>query len=395
LPANATTIVTAAADGALILTANKRLSRHLSATFDQQMQTIGRTVWSTPQIISFDGWLRRCLMELGEDWRLLDGFAALRLWETLIERDSDGGEFELLQLAATARKAQEAYRLLIAYDCGLDQLPLTEDQRVFNRWQQAYRQECRKQQWLDRAELPKLIFAAIEDGRLALPKQVVLTGFDQWSPELEALQRLQQKQGGQLQKYFPSATDSVVYRTPCADPRQEAENAARWARRLLDQGATSIGVVVSDLQSRRLEIERIFRSQIEPAAALQLQDNEAAFSLSLGAPLLDQGPIHAAFELLSVGFRLPIDQASFLLRTPYMGGSQREADVRAQLDTRLRSFRQQQVSLKRLGELARDDDRAPLAAEHFSRLLKASSDSKLRLPGDWAAEFDRLLLSVA
>ncbi|HEY5674618.1 MAG TPA: PD-(D/E)XK nuclease family protein [Malonomonas sp.] len=395
MPEPVSKLITAAADGALILTANKRLSRHLRTTFDRQMQRSGKTVWPTPQILDFDGWLRRSIADLGEFWRLLDGFPALRLWETLIEKESAGSELELLQQAATARKAQEAYRLLVAYDCRLDAFPLTEDQRVFNRWQQAYRDECRKHQWLDRAELPALIYQAIEAGRLNLPAKVLLTGFDQWGPELEGLRQLQQKLGGQLLDHQPEPfAVTTLQRVACADPHQEVLQAARWTRQLLDQGVTSIGIVVTDLQARRQEIERVFRNQIEPAAALQLDDAEAAFSLSLGAPLLEQGPIHAALEILASGFRLAIDQASFLLRTPYLGGSQLEADSRARLDSRLRSFRQQQVSLKRLRELSMQDDRAPLAAEQFERLHKAAADNREQLPGDWAAEFDRLLLSV-
>ncbi len=388
-------IISAAADGALILTANKRLARHLGAAFDRQMQLEGKIVWPTAQIISFDGWLRRCLMELGESWRLLDGFPALRLWETLIEQESAGSNLELLQLAATARKAQEAYRMLIAYDCQLDGGSLTEDQRVFSRWQRAYREECRKHQWLDRAELPKLVFQAIETGRLTLPPLVLLTGFDQWSPELEGLRQVQVATGGQLQECRPQPdNETSLQRTPCADPHQEVEMAARWTRQLLDQGAESIGIVVTDLQARRQEIERVFRNQIEPLAAQQLQDDEAAFSLSLGAPLLEQGPIHAALEILAAGFRLSIDAAGSLLRSPYLGGSQHEADSRARLDCQLRSFRQQQIGLKRLVELAKIDDRALVAAEQFSLLLNAAADSSNRLPGEWAAEFDRLLLSV-
>ncbi|NOY14085.1 MAG: hypothetical protein GXP51_10585 [Deltaproteobacteria bacterium] len=166
------------------------------------------------------------------------------------------------------------------------------------------------------------------------------------------------------------------------------------ARGLLDRGADSIGIVVPDLQARRKQIERVFRQQIDPPADLQLQDNEAAFSLSLGAPLLEQGPIYAALQILGSGFQLSIDQAGFLLRTPYLGGSQREADRRAQLDSWLRSFRQQQISLKKLHELAAHEDRAAGAANIFSRLLKAVETRERLHPGEWAGRFAQQLQAV-
>lgn len=385
-------IITAAAGGALVLTANKRLARHLVAAYDTRMQTAGKSVWATPQIISFDGWLHRCLAELGESWRLLEGFAALRLWEQRIEKQSAGSELELLQLAATARKAQEAHQWSIAYDCQPEDYPQTEDQQVFRGWQKAYQQECRKHHWLDRAELPSLIFTAMTEGRLPLPEKVLLAGFDQSTPELEELRRMVEQAGGRLTEVQPEVSaDARIGRYLCNDPRQEIKLAARWARGLLEQGATSIGIVVPDLQARRQEIERVFRQQIDPTADLRLQDDEAAFSLSLGAPLLEQGPIHAALQILGAGFRLTIDQAGFLLRTPYLGGSQSGADQRALLDSRLRSFRQQRISLKKLGELAAHDDRAETAAKIFNLLLKTNENTARCLPGEWAGRFAQQL----
>ena len=56
----------AARQGNLILTANKRLSRHLHDDFDQRMLSAGKTAWDSPQIFSFEGWLLKCLGELGK-----------------------------------------------------------------------------------------------------------------------------------------------------------------------------------------------------------------------------------------------------------------------------------------------------------------------------------------
>jgi len=388
-------IITRAATGALVLTVNKRLARHLISAYDNRMQAEGKAVWATPQIISFDAWLHRCLADLGEAWRLLDGFPALRLWERLIERKTAGSSLELLQLAATARKAQEAHQWTISYGCSLDDLPLTEDQRVFLTWQKAYRHECQNHHWLDRAELPALVFSALSEGRLPVPAEILLVGFDQSTPELEELRRVVELAAGTAAE-IESECDpqSRIGRFACADSHQEVESAARWARGLLEQGATSIGIVVPDLQTRRRQIERIFRQQIDPAADLRLQDDEVAFSLSLGAPLLEQGPVHAALQILSAGYRLSSDQASYLLRTPYLADSRSEADRRASFDGWLRSFRQQQFSLKKLGELAAQKERAPAAAKIFSLLLKVNEQSRTLLPGEWAGRFAQELQAV-
>jgi probable DNA repair protein len=388
-------IITAAQNGALILTANNRLSRHLAAAFDEQMQADGKAVWQTPQIISFDGWLHRSLAELGESWRLLEGFPALRIWEQLIEQDSAGSELELLQVAATARKAQEAHNWSVAYSCSLKSFSLTEDQQVFSRWQQAYKKTIAEQGWLDRSELPFFICQALSDGRLLAPTAVLLVGFDQLSPELLELERTLNQLNVACRFLQPEAVPQTAMQLyPCAEPRQEVLAAARWARNLLEQGEGKIGVVVPDLQTRRKEIERIFRQQIDPAADLNLLDQETAFSLSLGAPLLEQGPVYAALEILSVSYHLSLDKASFLLRTPYLGGGVTEAERRAAFDSRLRTFRQQRISLKKLAELAGLEQRSEKASKIFTGLLKAVENRERLLPGEWAARFSQQLQSA-
>ncbi|SHI72728.1 probable DNA repair protein [Malonomonas rubra DSM 5091] len=388
-------IIGAAEKGALVLTANKRLARHLMAAFDQQMQGNGLQVWPTPQIISFEGWLHRCLAELGQGWRLLEGFRARRLWERLIEADSVGSERELLQVSATAREALKAHQLSVAYDAEPVFSQLTEDQQVFSRWQQKYQDECRRHNWLDRAELPAVVFQAMVNGQLPLPQSLLLVGFDQQAPELDALTCLVKEQGGKVvQPQQAMKEGAVIGRYAAIDPQHEVLAAARWARKLLEQGATSIGVVVPDLQKRRKEVERVFRSQIDPAAVLGLQEQESRFSLSLGSPLAEQGPVHAALQILAVGYRLTIEQVSFLLRTPYLGGSRSEADKRALFDTRLRSFRQQQIGLKNLADLAAKDERAEKAAAIFSKLQQDVENSERLLPGEWAGYFAQQLQSV-
>ena len=391
-----TRLIQAAADGALILTSNKRLARYLRSAYDSEMQQQGKSVWQTPQIVSLDGWLRQGLVALGKSWRLLDGFPAVRLWEEIIEGDSAGSELELLQLPATARRALEAHQLLTEYGCQLDGQPLTEDQQAFLRWQHKYQALCQRHQWLDSSEVPGLIVDAIRAGTLAVPRQLLLAGFDQLSPGLQSLQRIVEQQGRPAEVVRADVPISGCVKCyPCSDRTSEIEMAARWTRGLLEQGADSIsiGIVVPHLTTRPSQVERLFRGQIDPAASLTPGGDDASFSLSLGTPLAEMGPIHAALEILSTDFRMDIEQAGFLLRTPYLGGSRSEADSRSQLDARLRSFRQQTFGLKRLATLA-TDNRAVTVAGCFQTLIEFLSTGGRRQPGEWAGLFDKLLQAV-
>jgi probable DNA repair protein len=388
-------IVNAAASGALVLTSNKRLSRHLRTAYDRRMQALGKQVWPTPRIYSLDAWLDRMFSELGEGWRLLQGPPLKRLWEQIIEADSAGSDKELLQLSATADKASQAAQLLSEYGVSLDSSALTEDQRVFKKWLLSYREICAEQGWLDRSALAELVFESLHREELCCPKSLILSGFDQLSPLLLKLCRLIEASGGEVEEIgidLAAASRSGLY--AASDPQHEIEQAARWARGLLEQGAESIGIVVTDLQARRSAIERIFRDQIDPQAILRLSEEESAFGLSLGMPLIEQGPIYAALEILAVGRQLSLDQLSFLLRTPYLQASLAEADSRAIFDSRLRSFRQQSFRLTRLVEMAKTDNQALKFAVCLETLAACQGESRRRMPGQWAAQFAETLSNV-
>ncbi len=381
-------ILAAVAGGSVVLTANKRLARHLRTAYDNRMQAAGKSVWTTPQIYSYPVWLNLCLTELGEDWRLLAPHQALRLWEQLIEDSCRGSELELLQVGKTAEKAYEAFQALTEHGASLHGRFLTDDQRIFQRWFELFTAQLETRNWLDQSQLPARICQALQAGELGLPQELLLVGFDQLPPGAEQLQVTCESLGGKCEAVELRTDRSPrVHIEAAQDAEHEIELAARWARLLLDQGATSVGVVVPDLQVRRRSLERIFRDQLDPAATPGLQDEEARFGLSLGGPLAEQGIIHAAIALLTCGPQLTLDEAAYLLRTPYLTGSQREADSRALLDRRIRAFRQQQISLHRLTSLADQSESLASFAAICGQLKQFLNNTKSELPGAWAERF--------
>ena len=380
-------IISALADGALVLTVNKRLFRHLRDSFDQQMLAEGKCVWSTPQIISYEAWLSQCLSALGEEWRLLSTQQQQCLWEQEIITSTRGSHLELLQLSKTAEKALQAHHLLNQYDLSLEDQQLTEDQKIFYSWQQKYLHRCQQHQWLDHSDLPGRIISALEQGQIKTPEQVFFLGFDQFSPKLLQLIDTLRSNGTCCEVM---TTESGEVKTTCfaaQDSLSECEAAARWARHLLDNGADSIGVVVPDLQSRRRQIERIFRQQIDPTATISLDDELSIFSLSLGGGLADQGVVHAALEFLGVERQISLEQISFLLRSPYLGGAEQEADARAQFDKKLRSFRQQNFTLTGLISLLAEKPELNVFLDFVKSVNNRQQIKDMVLPGVWAVRF--------
>lgn len=391
-------LLDAAAQGELVLTVNKRLARHLQQLFAQRMAEQGATAWQTPVICSLESWLQRCLVELGEDWRLLSPFAVQRLWEEVIEEDLTRCGLGLLQVPAAAKQAVDAYRLLQEYGAELESFPLTEDHQAFVRWRQLYLARRQQGQWLDATLLPEVICQGLRSGELTTPKAVWLVGFDEVTPRVEKLWQGLSQTGCLVQQLPPSQSPvGERLRLPCADAATEVRQAARWARGLLEAGEDGVGLVVTDLNQYRLLIERIFREELDPEALLRLDDEEDRFSLSLGTSLAEQGPVTAALELLAAGANLSLDQLSFLLRSPYLRGSLSEGHNRARLDRAIRSLRVDRLSRSRLQALCRKGEKrfagctSPLFADLLDALARGEGGSKRRPASDWARQFTQTL----
>ena len=384
----------AAASGALVLTANKRLFRYLRELFDEWMLERGKQVWSTPLIFSYEGWLSKCLDDLGESWRLLNQYQEKYLWGQQIESASRGTSLELLQISKTAEKAVHAHHLLNEYGLDLRHQALTEDQRMFVLWQDHYRSLCEKNSWIDLSDLPQRICKALKEKLIGLPQRLLLVGFDQLTPGLKLLRETATELGSLCEVDMPTAVDSDVKLYKARDKQHEIESIARWTRHLLEQGATSIGIVVPDLQQQRRQIERIIRDQVDPQAAPLLSDEETAFSLSLGTPLAEQGVIHAALAFLHVGPVVSGDQFSFLLRTPYLGGYGKEADARALFDQKIRSYKQQTFKLSMLINQVRKTSGLSLFSSSLEQMQQLYGLKNHATPGYWAEQFANFLKAI-
>jgi len=380
--------------GALVLTANRRLFRYLRDLYDEGMLHRGRSAWPPPQLLSYEAWLQRCLAELGEQWRLITPLQLQYLWEQQIDQASRAAGLDLLQVPRTAERAIQAYRLLNEYELELEPLDLTEDQDVFRKWLTSFQKLAAEHQWLDKSQLARRIRDAFRARELTAPVQVKLVGFDQLPPGLLMLQQFLVEAGCSCEEVaLGDGPAQDIIRFGARDRTGEVEAAACWARALLDSGEAAIGVVVPDLTRRRQEIERVFRAQIDPLGATRLNDEDAVFSLSLGGPLSDQGVIHAALEILQVGRVVTLEQASFLLRSPYLGKVQGEEDRRALFEVQLRGYDQQRFATQ---TLARQAEKAGL--RDFSRILQLLSgpdpSAKKKAPGVWCECFANLLRDI-
>lgn len=378
-------VISAAADGAVILTANKRLYRHLRTLYDRYMLARQARVWPSASIFSYDAWQLHQFDGLDQSGRLLSSLQQRYLWENLIAAATQGTALELLNLERTAEMAVSAHNLLSEYDVALKNQKLTADQQMFLGWRTSYLELCARQQWLDQGSLPARILQAFECGEIPLPDKILLVGFDQLPPGAVKLQDLMHSRAKVCDQVDTLAgTTGSIIRCAADDEGDETERMARWVHHLLEQGADSIGVVVPDLQRRRSLIERVLKRQIDPQGTVTF-DETAVFGLSLGSPLANEGVVAAALACLDAGFRLSLDQASFLLRTPFISGSIREKDRRALFDRHLRSLQQGRFSLNSLIQLTGSFGGMPLFQRFLSSFKAAARN--LATAEKWADIF--------
>ena len=183
-------LLDALADGAVVATGNARLSRSLLADYERRMLAAGRTAWATPAILPLTAWLldryaEAALHAAAPLPRLLAAEQEDQVWAAIIRQDGDA----LLRVDATARRARAAWKLL--QDWRLDladrRFEDNENTAAFRQWALRFRAHCTKHGQTSESELPGLLAPLIARGHLPLPERLLLVGFYEREPALEAL----------------------------------------------------------------------------------------------------------------------------------------------------------------------------------------------------------------
>jgi ATP-dependent helicase/nuclease subunit B len=396
-------IIAAMQADATLVTASQRLARHLASTYGVAQQTQGAVVWEAPDILPWQQWLERFwqesfgLLDADTPQLLLSDFQEQTLWEEVIRAaDSE----PLLQVPAAARSAREAWQLLHAWKLSIprSQESVSEDVSAFARWARAYGQRCTDGHWLDSARLADAVRNAIAAGRLTPPRNLIIAGFDELTPQQEELLRAMRAAGVTVTPLTPAEQTARVARVGYDDRRTEIHAAAAWARAALEAGQARIGVVVPDLSVQRATVVRLFDEALQPTALLPGAEMVRPYNVSLGEPLATWPVIHAALRVLEFGTgSLPVARLGTLLRSPFLAGATSEASARAQLDALLRQEGEDTVSISALLRRAQAELAKPqAAAPQLHAQLRVWRDniparSKQFVPSAWSEQFAALL----
>ncbi|HEY6280906.1 MAG TPA: PD-(D/E)XK nuclease family protein [Burkholderiales bacterium] len=389
-------LIQAAEQGAILITPNRRLARAIKHEFDAEQIKRGCSVWPAADILPYSAFLERSWSELARFERsatLLSAEQEIALWERVIA-GSPQGEI-LLNPAATARQAREAWAIRHAFriDFARYAAMLDEDGAAFRSWAKRYGKTCAEKNWLDGARLADAIAAA---GKALKPRNIVLYGFDQLSPQQQEFFKALAAAGGNVSEAEPETNAATAVRAIFPDSEAELYAVASQIKQMLaQQPDTRIGVVVPDLAARRSDIVRIFDDVLQPARVVSSSRERARpYNVSLGLALTEYPLVASALLILELARgELALDDTGSMLRSPFLAAAEQEFTLRALLDARLRECGRPTVTLKML---AREAQGAPQLAARLAVWIKLAVEARKakQPPSAWSVVFQQLLGSL-
>ena len=385
--------------GVTVLTPNRRLAAWLQAEFAHHQLARGGVLWETPDILPFAAMVERAWDEALHTGagaalpHLASPMQQQALWEEAI-----GAPAALLSPHAAATQCREAWGLLHAWRLGnrLEAHAGGEDARAFVEWSRRYARELRGHGLTDSAQLPDLAMELLAKGAVRPPGDVALFGFDIVTPQMSDFLRALAAAGCRLLTVASTSRQAQGVRVELPEAKDELEAAARWARARLERGARRIGVVVPDLTARRSQVQRVFATTLRPSHLVARDEALLPFDLSLGRPLAELPLVADALQILALaGPDIAFEDASRVMRSPFLAAAQTELAVRSRLDARLRQRAPARLGLDALLRLCGSDKapRAPLllgALERLAAFRKSNLFSPVA-PSAWARAFSEAL----
>lgn len=398
-------LVVAMEEGAQVVTATRRLARRLRLNFAKRQRDKGQAVWNTPDVVPWREWLSRLWGEIaethpnGERQRLLNAAQERALWEDVVHRAT--ADHPLLRSGEAAASAQIAWERLKAWQIPLSALDSrsTPETIIFRDWLTSYRHRCREGGWIDTPLLAEHCAVNLLRFEKSFSTSLCFAGFDEFTPQQESfLQRLTEA-GCVVDRWMPTVVGTSSVRREFPRVEEELTAAARWARELLTrEPEASVGIVVPDLPALRTRVQRIFDDIVAPGSVLPGEGiSRVAYGLSLGCGLMEYPIVVAATVVLELAAgEISYDRLSYLLRSPFVGGTPREASARALVDAHFRRAGELVWGLPEINalfaQLADGRWQDLRITELMSRFTETQRNlPKHALPSRWSAHYQALL----
>ncbi len=387
--------------GAEIVTANRRLARHLGTLYGEQQAARGRSVWRTPAIHAWPDWLSRLIDRSGASADLPARISPAQseiLWERALRRQI---EDPLVRTAWLVRQMREAWDRL----CGW-QVPLSEcrraartaDQHLFARAATDYTMLLVQDNWIDDAGSARLAMGLVCAGKVRVPARLVLTGFDRLFPAAADLFDRLRDAGTDVQSCASVVSKPQRHLAAFETEDAELRGAGAWARAVVEADpASRVGIVVTNIAEDPAAVARLVREGAVPGWQYAACTLAGQVNVSLGSRLSDFPAV--AVALLALRWLVEdvrTRDVSLLLTSALLGSG--VDGGRARLELRLRELPDRYWTPARLlgalsGHGAADDQ------ADWQQRITAFGTTRGRLPrrappSAWAELFDATLAGL-
>lgn len=384
------------AAGGTIVTATHRLARQIRQRHDRARAATGARAWPAADVLPLDAWLRRtwdsiALGDLPLGRRLLSDEESRLVWRGVLATDGQ----DRLDAGVVVPLVAGGWRLCQSWGVSASSLrdaADSDDAKLFAGWVRAYASELRRQSWMDAAGLLGALGREGQgfgrDGRVAGGAPLGFAGFEPWTPALDSL-------AGNLRAVgIPVGLIDTRRRqgTPCVvvarDDTDELARAFTWAASHAGRDAAiPPAIVIPDLEQHAARVRRVGLDILAPGWRLQ-EPAVRPLALAVGRQLADYPIVFCALNLLElVAGDITFDQASQLIRSPYVAGAGAERGGRAQAEIELRRIPLDRLGLPDLMPML--GRRAPDAARRWQQAAALAAPVRARRlpPGQWAGLF--------
>jgi ATP-dependent helicase/nuclease subunit B len=384
-----TEILTHLTGGDTLVVPSRQRAVAVTTAYSASMLHAGKQVWSTPDVLPWSAWVKRCLDEARAQGRpvprRLSAMEDWLLWQEAVHEAC--ASYQVLMPDAMIEPVRRAVALLEDYGLALPDA-LTPEAAVLQSSVQHFRRRSRELQVLGNTSWRDVV-EYLQPGA-----RVLLAGFSTIGP---ARRRWLEERGARFAVQADVPGSTRVMR--CENFAQEAEAAAQWCVSLFERDANArVLIVVPELTAQRHLWERALSQHLDGALILAGRDSSAqsAFAIEGGRRLTSYRLVATALNLiaLTTGFAR-FDELSAILRSPYLEIPDRAAG--ALLDRWLREHNvdsaQPQALRSLLELLGRDLPHSTLAQiTSFIDALeqtRASSDYPAAWAQTWAALLER------
>ncbi|OOZ41513.1 PD-(D/E)XK nuclease family protein, partial [Solemya elarraichensis gill symbiont] len=370
--------------GTSVVTVNKRLARQLENDFAAQQEA---SAWASLELLPWQAWLMQQYQQLIANGKTaampLSALQEKLLWEEIAadwnQKQPTG--HALLRPTVAAANAANAWQTL--NDWQLDGSSLEEfmwqpESRLLLEWMDTFSQHCDNGGVISHSRIPGLLLDAYMHDDIVVPEQLVVAGFDDYTPLQRAFLTQLESRGCELFELKQTGNEGKACITACTTPEQEIEEAAAWASHELQNNPEArIGVVILDLQQRSKQVARIFRYLLHPERIVQEDsDQQRLFNITLGQPLSDQAIIRDALLMLQLCYgSLGSSDLTRLLHSRFLGEYNIESAHLASLDLLLRERGILDCSLEYLSNLAAKELQTHRLAERLQQLKLLLGDA--------------------